>query len=87
MGGATALRAALQDIADAEGMLSMRTSHGFPPQLASSRVWLPRSDTGCFEEPGRAEEAPSGFFSARPRRNGRGSYLTDDLYYPGLEPR
>src|SRR3954465_1128363 len=79
-GRSYALRAALQDIADAEGNVDAYIA--LVP--ASARKQPGAAEIGHrLLKAGRAQEALAALEPATPKRHG--SYLNDDLYYPGYE--
>ena len=82
-GRSYALRAALQDIADAEGNVDAYIA--LVPASARQQPGVAAEIGHRLLKAGRAEEALAALEPAAPKRHG--SYLTDDLYYPGLEPR
>jgi hypothetical protein len=82
-GRSYALRAALQDIADAEGNVDAYIA--LVPASARKQPGVAAEIGHRLLKAGRAEEALAALEPAAPKRHG--SYLTDDLSYPGLEPR
>ncbi len=80
-GQSYALRAALQDIADAEGNVDAYIA--LVPALARQQPGIAAEIGQRLLKAGRAQEALAALEPAAPKRCG--SYLNDDLYYPGYE--
>ena len=80
-GRSYALRAALQDIADAEGNVDAYIA--LVPASARKQPGVAAEIGHRLLKAGRAEEALAALEPAAPKRHG--SYLNDDLYYPGYE--
>jgi hypothetical protein len=80
-GRSYALRGALQDIADAEGNVDAYIA--LVPASARKQPGVAAEIGHRLLKAGRAEEALAILEPATPKRHG--SYLNDDLYYPGYE--
>src|SRR4051794_36251790 len=80
-GRSYALRAALQDIADAEGNVDAYIA--LVPASARKQLGVAAEIGHRLLKAGRAQEALAALEPAAPKRHG--SYLNDDLYYPGYE--
>jgi hypothetical protein len=80
-GRSYALRTALQDIADAEGNVDAYIA--LVPASARKQPGVAAEIGHRLLKAGRAEEALAALEPATPKRHG--SYLNDDLYYPGYE--